>query len=108
MLPPLPIAADDVRQRLDRGERVYFLDTRSPDDWDAAATQIQGALRFQPSEIENHLRYVPQGGAIVTYCDCSDGVSSTRAAGALVENGWHDVYPLRPGEWRQFPSEPRR
>ncbi|HLH18078.1 MAG TPA: rhodanese-like domain-containing protein [Bryobacteraceae bacterium] len=107
MLPPLPISADEVRERLGRGERVAFLDTRSPDDWDAAATQIEGALRFRPSEIENHLRFVPQGCAIVTYCDCPDGASSTRAAAALVENGWRDVHPLRRGEWRRFPTAPR-
>jgi rhodanese-related sulfurtransferase len=107
MLPPLPISAEDVQHRLDSGEHVIFLDTRSPDDWDAADRQVDGALRFRPAEIENHLRFVPQGVPLVTYCDCPDARCATRAAMALVENGWHDVHPLEPRAWRRFPTAPR-
>lgn len=104
MLPPTPISADALQRRVDSGERIVFLDTRSPDEWDAADRQVAGALRFRPSEIENHLRFVPQGHPVVTYCDCPDGQCSTRAAAALMENGWHDVHPLEPGAWRRFPT----
>src|SRR5579883_1375811 len=104
MLPPKPISADQLQRRMDSGERIVFLDTRSPDEWDAAGRQVEGALRFRPSEIENHLRFVPQGHPIVTYCDCRDARCATRAAMALVENGWHDVHPLEAGAWQRFPT----
>jgi len=97
MLPPLPVTADAVKQRMDSGERVIFLDTRSPDEWDAAHQQLAGAHRFRPSEVENHLRLVPQGYPIVTYCECPNQRCSTRAAEALMENGWKDVHPLAGG-----------
>jgi rhodanese-related sulfurtransferase len=97
MLPPLPTTAEEVTRRLQAGEPLVFIDTRSPDEWDAASRQIRGALRFRPSEIENHLRFVPQGKPIVTYCECPGQVCSTRAAQALIENGWHDVHPLKGG-----------
>lgn len=104
MLTPLPISTDEVRRRLDAGEQIVFLDTRSPDEWDAADRQVAGALRFRPSEIENHLRFVPQGHPIVTYCDCPQATCSTRAATALMENGWKDVHPLEPGGWQRLPT----
>jgi rhodanese-related sulfurtransferase len=107
MLPPLAVSAESVQQRLASGERLVFLDTRSPEEWEAADRQIAGALRFRPSESENHLRFVPQGCPIVTYCDCADAECSTRAAAALVQNGWRDVHPLEPGAWRSFPSAPK-
>jgi rhodanese-related sulfurtransferase len=107
MLPPLLISADALQRRLDSGERIVFLDTRSPDEWDAAGRQVAGALRFRPSEIENHLRFVPQGHPVVTYCDCPDALCATRAAAALMENGWHDVHPLEPHAWRRFPTTER-
>lgn len=97
MLPPLLISPGDVKRRMDNGERVVFLDARSPDEWDAARKQIRGALRFRPSEVENHLRWIPQGHPIVTYCECPEERCSTRAAEALMENGWHDVHPLAGG-----------
>ncbi len=111
MLPPLAVTTDDVKRRMEAGERVVFLDARSPDEWDAAPRQIRGALRVRPAEVENHLRLVPQGSPIVTYCQCPRDVCSTRAAGALVENGWHDVHPLQGGFDAAvnagIPTEPR-
>jgi rhodanese-related sulfurtransferase len=97
MLPPLPVDAGEVKRRLDSGERIVFLDARSPDEWDAASRQIHGAIRVAPAEVENHLRVIPQGAPIVAYCDCPGQLCSARAAAALVENGWHDVHPLNGG-----------
>jgi len=97
VLPPLPITAESVKRRIESGERVIFLDSRSPDEWDRAAQQLAGALHIRPSEVENHLRLVPQGHPIVPYCDCADARCSQRAAAALVENGWKDVHPLEGG-----------
>src|ERR671934_29062 len=97
MLSPLAVLAEDVKRRIDSGQRVVFLDARSPDEWDTAERQLAGALHVRPSEVENHLRLIPQGNPIVTYCECPDARCSTRAAMALIENGWKDVHPLAGG-----------
>ncbi len=112
MLEPTRIDKDEVKRRMDAGEEIVFLDSRTPDAWDSAARQIPGSIRLRPSEVENHLRLVPQGHPIVTYCSCPNEKSSARAAWALIENGWKDVHPLQGGfrEWEQagYPVEPRR
>jgi len=110
MLPPRPVSAEDVKRRMDSGEPIVFMDARSPDEWDAARTQLSGSLRVVPSEVENHLRFIPQGRPVVTY-DAAQGVSAMRAAAALMENGWHDVHPLEggfaAGERAGIGTEPR-
>lgn len=110
MLPPLPVSAEDVKRRMNSGERIVFMDARSPDEWDTARTQLAGSLRVAPAEVENHLRFIPRGRPVVTY-DSAQGVSAARAAAALIENGWHDVHPLEggfaAGERAGIATEPR-
>ena len=46
MLLPLPITAETVKRRIESGERVIFLDSRSPDEWEEAAQhwQLRGGI----------------------------------------------------------------
>ena len=94
-MPPRGISAEDVKRRIDSGERIVLMDARSPDEWDSAGTQLKGSLRLVPSEVENHLRFIPRC-PVVKY-DASAGVCASRAAGALIENGWRDVHPMEGG-----------
>lgn len=111
MLPPLPVTAEDVKRRLDAGEPLVLLDARTPDQWETARTQLKGSLRVIPSEVENHLRFIPQGRPIVTYCESEGAIAATRAAMALVENSWKNVHPLEggfaAGERAGIATEPR-
>ena len=62
------ITAEEVKKRLDKGEPIFFIDTRSPDDWEASDVQIRGAHHIHYSELEQHLDELPHDQMIVTYC----------------------------------------
>lgn len=62
------IGVDEVRQRLERGEQILFLDTRSPKDWAASDEKIPLAQRMAADEVPDHLDELPHEGPIVTYC----------------------------------------
>ena len=68
MTEPERIGTEDVRRRLDAGEKIVFLDTRSDDAWRKADAQIPGSMRVPPDAVEPHLPDIPREGLIVTYC----------------------------------------
>jgi rhodanese-related sulfurtransferase len=66
---PVRITTEQVKQRMATGERIVFLDTRSPAAWGESDVRIPGAIRVPPDEVEQHLREIPPPGqTIVTYC----------------------------------------
>ena len=62
------ISKEEVKRRVDAGEEIVFLDARSPEAWEGSERQIDRAIRLLPSEVESHLREVPQGKTVVAYC----------------------------------------
>jgi rhodanese-related sulfurtransferase len=62
------ISLAEVRKRLDRGEPIFFIDTRNPHDWGASDVKIPGARRIHYSELMQHLGELPHDRLIVTYC----------------------------------------
>lgn len=62
------INVDDVRSRLDRGEDIFFIDTRNPTAWGEAETKLPGAIRVPADQVEQHLGDIPRDRPIVTYC----------------------------------------
>lgn len=58
----------DVQRRLERGERVVFLDSRNPQAWGSAATKLPGAIRVPADEVDAHLDEIPRDGTVVAYC----------------------------------------
>jgi rhodanese-related sulfurtransferase len=65
---PTRITVDELKERMDRGERFTILDNRNPKAWSAAETKLPGALRVTADELENHLDKIPRDRAIITYC----------------------------------------
>lgn len=65
---PTRISAVEVKRRLDRGEPVFFIDTRSLAAWEESDIKIPGARRIHYSELEAHLAELPRDRTIVTYC----------------------------------------
>jgi len=62
------ISVEDLRGRLDRGEDIFFVDTRNPKAWAEAKTKLPGAIRVPADQVEQHLADIPRDRMIVTYC----------------------------------------
>ena len=69
MSPPVArITPEEIQARLDRGEDIQFLDTRSPKAWAESTVMIPGAIRMLASEVGNHVDALPKHRTIVAYC----------------------------------------
>jgi rhodanese-related sulfurtransferase len=62
------ITADEVKQRLDRGEQFAFVDTRNPQAWSEAEKKLPNAIRVPAGELEKHLGEIPKDRTVITYC----------------------------------------
>jgi len=62
------ITVDEVRTRLDRGEDIFFVDTRNPNAWGDAETKLPGAIRVPADQVEQHLADIPRDRTVVSYC----------------------------------------
>lgn len=62
------VTADEVKERMDRGEQFTFLDTRNPQAWGEADTKLPGAIRVPANEVAQHLKQIPHDRAVITYC----------------------------------------
>jgi rhodanese-related sulfurtransferase len=61
--------ADDIKNRLDRGEPIQFVDSRSPAAWEASDVKLPGAVRIPADQVDDNHRVLPERGQpIVTYC----------------------------------------
>jgi rhodanese-related sulfurtransferase len=65
---PRRISINDLERRLDAGDQIVLIDSRSATAWDASAITAPGAIRVPPDRAERHLDQLPRGRAIVTYC----------------------------------------
>ena len=62
------IMVEDLRGRLDRGENIFFVDTRNSTAWAEAETKLPGAIRVPADQVEQHLADIRGDRTIVTYC----------------------------------------
>src|SRR2546425_8020702 len=89
---PTKLTTAEVKGRMDRGERFAFVDVRNQKEWSESGGKLPGAIRMAASEIEQHLREVPQGRTIVAYCSCPNEESSTWVALELMRLGFLHVH----------------
>ena len=61
-------SVDEVRQRLDRGEPVVFLDVRNPQAWASSDVKLPGAIRIPLDELPERAGELPRDRPIVAYC----------------------------------------
>ncbi len=62
------ITADEVKERLHRGEEFTFVDTRNPQAWGQSDRKLPNAIRVPAGELEQHLDAIPKDRAVITYC----------------------------------------
>jgi rhodanese-related sulfurtransferase len=61
------VTVAEVKELMDRGESIFFIDARTPADWDQTDTKVQGAFRIPASEMEGHLNEIPRDRTVITY-----------------------------------------
>lgn len=62
------VTVDEVKERMDRGEQVFFLDTRNPTAWGQADSKLPGAVHMGVDEVASRLAEIPHDRAVITYC----------------------------------------
>lgn len=67
-MPPTRITAEELNERMSRGEKFTILDNRNPKAWSDAETKLPGAMRVTADELEKHVDKIPRDRVIITYC----------------------------------------
>ena len=62
------VTADEVKERMDRGEQFALVDTRNPQAWGESDAKLPGAIRVPAGELEQHLSEIARDRAVITYC----------------------------------------
>lgn len=62
------IGVEELGARVQRGEDIFFVDTRNPKAWGEAETKLPGAIRVPADHVEEHLADIPRDRTIVAYC----------------------------------------
>jgi len=91
------VRVDEVKSRLKRGEKLFFINIRHHHDWDVGFLKAAGAFRVNDDEVEEELDRVPHDRPVIIYSSCPGDEPSIRAARLLKERGWEDVHPLLGG-----------
>ncbi len=105
------ITPEGVKDFLDAGRKVLFIDARSAGAFAKASEQIPGSLRVPPGDAAAHLEQLGKTGAtLVAYCTSAAERSSASVVRLLRDAGHHEAYALLGGfdAWRDggLPIEP--
>lgn len=98
---------EDVKKRLDAGEKFHFVDVREDGEW--AAGRAKGAVHIGKGVIERDIEtQIPDKSAcIILYC--GGGFRSALAAEAMQKMGYQNVISMDGGirAWRErgYPEE---
>jgi rhodanese-related sulfurtransferase len=93
------VTIEDVKPRLDRGDKFYLVDVREESEW--AAGHLPGAIHLGKGVIERDIEgRIPETGAeVVLYC--GGGFRSALAAENLQRMGYTNVCSMD-GGWRAW------
>jgi rhodanese-related sulfurtransferase len=89
------VSVDEVRRKLEKGERFHLIDVREESEW--AAGRAAGAVHLGRGVLERDIeKTVPDPGAeIVLYC--GGGFRSALAADSLQKMGYNRVLSMAGG-----------
>jgi rhodanese-related sulfurtransferase len=95
------LTVDDVKAKLDRGEKFHLVDVREDSEW--AADHVAGAIHLGKGVIERDAeqRLPDKTAEIILYC--GGGFRSALAADNLQKMGYTNVYSMDGGirGWRE-------
>ncbi|MEE8573780.1 MAG: rhodanese-like domain-containing protein [Thermodesulfobacteriota bacterium] len=105
------ITKEELLRRIESGQDIIVIDTRSSHAYQKSYHKVLGAYRIPLSHIKRVAPKIPKGRDIVVYCDWAGEAISRRAAAKLLTLGFKHVKVLKGGykEWRfyGFPVEVR-
>jgi rhodanese-related sulfurtransferase len=94
------LTVDDVKAKLDRGDRFLLIDVREDGEW--AQDHVAGAVHLGKGVLERDIegRVPDKGAELVLYC--GGGFRSALAADALQKMGYTNVWSMDGGirDWR--------
>ncbi len=110
-IPPGRTTVEQLKRKLDAGEKVIILDVRSDADYRGSLVKIVGAVRIPPEQIEAHLSELSKQSEVVAYCSCEQEATSLAVVEKLRVHGFSRVSALLGGfdSWVDagYPIEPR-
>ncbi len=96
------LTVEQVREKIDRGDEFYFVDTREDKEWEAG--RAAGAIHLGKGIIERDIENVipDRNAEIVLYC--GGGFRSALAADNLQKMGYKNVISMDGGirRWREL------
>ncbi|MER3422391.1 MAG: rhodanese [Nitrospiraceae bacterium] len=84
------ITPRELKERLDKGDKLFLLDVREPDEHSMA--KIQGSVLIPLGTLPNSLNKLDRSAEIVAYCH--HGMRSADAVGFLLQQGFTNVKNL--------------
>jgi rhodanese-related sulfurtransferase len=97
MLKGFDVTAEAVKEHMNHGYPLQFIELRHHHQHDWSLFKARGALRFETDALEQHLAEIPHDRPIVVLSDCPGEENSARAAQMLQKLGWSDVHKLARG-----------
>mgnify|MGYP003577851416 CR=1 FL=1 len=89
------ITPAELKQRLDRGDRLTIIDVREPHEWDIGNLEDHGARLIPLGQIEERAGEIDPNEEIVL--QCRSGARSAKALAALRERGYSRLWNLKGG-----------
>ena len=65
---PKAISPKEVRDLIEHGKKVTFIDCRNADAWSHSDQQLPGAIRIPTDETLARADEIPKDGVAVSYC----------------------------------------
>jgi rhodanese-related sulfurtransferase len=88
------LPADRVKQLLDAGEKLTFIDMRPAKEYQQ--TRLPGAKSLPIAEVANRFGEIPKTGRVVLYCDCKPYDIADRAV-FLEYRGFRNIFIMPEG-----------
>ena len=89
------ITATELKQRLDRGDRLTIIDVREPFEWDIGNLEPYGARLIPLKQVPERMDEIDPGEEIVL--QCRSGSRSAQALGFLRRHGYPRLLNLKGG-----------
>jgi sulfur-carrier protein adenylyltransferase/sulfurtransferase len=89
------IGADELRTRVERGDRITIIDVREPHEWDIVNLEPLGARLIPLGQLPARMNELDTADEIVLHC--RSGARSARALTQLRDAGFRRLWNLRGG-----------